>query len=54
MAFYCSNCELHLQTDDDNKRHFKTDFHRYNIKRKLLSLNPVSEDVFNTSTPSPI
>ncbi|KAM3143979.1 hypothetical protein pb186bvf_004030 [Paramecium bursaria] len=39
----CSSCltEIH-----DIKAHYKTEYHRYNIARKLVNLQPVSEELY--------
>lgn len=44
--YYCSNCEYYIPSTLECKAHYRSDYHRYNIKRKLLGLNPVNEEVF--------
>ena len=45
-ALVCTACQVPLSTQALYKAHYKTDFHTYNLKRKLVSLPPVSELVF--------
>jgi len=40
---FCSNCKIEIKGgSDDIKEHYKSEFHRYNIKRQLVSLPPLS------------
>ncbi|KAJ3286955.1 hypothetical protein HK104_008804 [Borealophlyctis nickersoniae] len=44
----CNLCGgLRFTSPEDMRLHFKSDWHRYNLKRKLRSQPPVSEDVFD-------
>jgi len=45
-TLYCSNCKINLPTDDSLKEHYKSEFHRYNIKRHLVNLAPISQEQF--------
>ncbi|RCH79683.1 hypothetical protein CU098_002464, partial [Rhizopus stolonifer] len=43
----CRTCQLSFTTREDQRGHYKTDWHRYNIKRKLvLDATPVSFEEF--------
>lgn len=42
----CYNCALEFDTDANYKQHFKSDFHRYNLKRKMLDLVPATYEEF--------
>lgn len=42
----CIACRQIFQNIDDQRAHYKTDLHRFNLKRKVASLPPVTEDVF--------
>jgi len=44
---YCSSCKIEVQNDDNLRDHYKSEFHRYNIKRKLVGLPPVTDDQFS-------
>lgn len=46
--FYCPSCQQPYPTNDLFKDHYKSDFHRYNIKRKMVKLPPVSPLQFST------
>jgi len=39
---FCSNCKIEIKSNDETKEHYKSEFHRYNIKRTLVSLPPLS------------
>eukprot|EP00826_Nyctotherus_ovalis_P064721 TRINITY_DN949_c0_g1_i1.p1 TRINITY_DN949_c0_g1~~TRINITY_DN949_c0_g1_i1.p1 ORF type:complete len:416 (-),score=126.64 TRINITY_DN949_c0_g1_i1:66-1313(-) len=39
---FCTSCEIRIGSKEEYKKHFQSDFHKYNCKRKLVSLNPVS------------
>ncbi|SCU97456.1 LADA_0H06392g1_1 [Lachancea dasiensis] len=43
----CGSCEIELGSLDSRKEHYKTDYHRFNIKRKLSGLSPVSSTEFD-------
>ena len=40
-GLYCSNCFIKLE-EDETKEHYKSEFHRYNIKRRLANLKPLT------------
>ena len=43
----CLTCGVSsFPSTEDQRHHFKTDWHRLNVKRKLAGLGPVSEDQF--------
>jgi ribosome maturation protein SDO1 len=37
---FCSNCQFNL-IDENYKDHCKSEFHLYNLKRRLLELEPL-------------
>ena len=43
---YCSNCHYNIENEAEYKEHYKSDFHRYNIKRKLVNLQPTSYETY--------
>ncbi|KAJ3154978.1 hypothetical protein HDU86_004497 [Geranomyces michiganensis] len=43
----CSACGIKFTTNAEMRSHFKTDWHRYNLKRKLADKPPMSEDHFD-------
>ena len=45
--YTCNTCCLEFTTSDLQRSHMKCDWHRYNLKRKVAQLPPVSEAVFN-------
>lgn len=45
--YTCNTCCLEFETSDLQRNHMKCDWHRYNLKRKVVQLPPVSESVFN-------
>ncbi|DBA00514.1 TPA: hypothetical protein N0F65_006418 [Lagenidium giganteum] len=45
--FTCTACRLSFDTPAGQKEHFRSDWHRYNLKRKVVELPPVTEEQFN-------
>lgn len=43
---FCSTCEIEFKTPEEHQRHYKTDHHKYNLKRRMLNLHPISEELF--------
>jgi len=43
----CITCRLIFKESEEMRVHYKTDFHRFNLKRKVANLLPVTEDIFN-------
>jgi len=41
-AFTCINCAVAFKDPDMQRDHYKTDWHRYNLKRKVAELAPVT------------
>lgn len=39
---FCTSCEIRIPSKDEHKKHFQSEFHKYNCKRKLVSLQPIS------------
>ena len=42
----CPTCLLPFGEEAGYKEHYKSDFHRYNLKRKMLKLAPATLDQF--------
>ncbi|KAK9465473.1 hypothetical protein V1512DRAFT_265988 [Lipomyces arxii] len=45
----CNICQIVNTSPEDQREHFKSDLHRYNVKRKLIRLPPVTTDEFEKS-----
>ncbi|GLV32976.1 uncharacterized protein CBL_08962 [Carabus blaptoides fortunei] len=43
----CSFCKITFEDTISQRQHYKTDWHRYNLKQNLRSLEPISEDGFD-------
>ena len=41
LQLFCAACHIEYNTDKEYKIHYKSEFHRYNIKRKMIDLMPV-------------
>ncbi|KAK6463298.1 C2H2 type zinc-finger-domain-containing protein [Scheffersomyces coipomensis] len=52
MIFTCNTCGLNFPTAEDQRSHMKSDWHRYNLKRRVAQLPPIEEDLFNTKVAS--
>ncbi|KAG5886497.1 hypothetical protein JTB14_014680 [Gonioctena quinquepunctata] len=46
-SFTCISCRVAFQKADLQRLHYKTDWHRYNLKRKVAELPPVTADEFH-------
>lgn len=44
--FTCITCRVSFADGDIQRRHYKTDWHRYNLKRKVAEMPPVTAEVF--------
>ncbi|CAD7086897.1 unnamed protein product [Hermetia illucens] len=47
MSYTCINCNVKFQNADIQREHYKTDWHRYNLKRRVAELPPVTVEDFN-------
>nr|ODN96833.1 pre-60S factor REI1 [Cryptococcus depauperatus CBS 7855] len=45
--FTCISCKVAFETADEQRAHFLTDWHRYNMKRRVANLPPVAAASFN-------
>jgi len=45
-SFTCVTCRVQYGDGDAQRLHYKSDWHRYNLKRKVASLPPVTEAAF--------
>lgn len=44
----CITCRILFDTHDEQVAHYKHDLHRFNLKRKMVDLPPVTMDVFES------
>lgn len=44
--FTCISCRVAFADADIQRQHYKTDWHRYNLKRKVVNLAPVTAEDF--------
>ncbi|XP_056008477.1 ankyrin repeat and zinc finger domain-containing protein 1-like isoform X2 [Ostrea edulis] len=42
----CNSCSMEFQSRPDQKEHFKSDWHRYNLQRRLKGKTTLTEDEF--------
>ena len=47
MSFTCLACHIAFATPDHQRDHYRTDWHKYNLKRKVAELPPISVELFN-------
>lgn len=45
--FKCQTCHVVFAGQEDHIAHHKSDYHRFNLKRKMINLQPVTLDQFN-------
>lgn len=46
VSFTCNSCAVEFTTSDQQRYHMKTDWHRYNLKRRVNQLPTVTSDEF--------
>jgi hypothetical protein len=51
FTHYCPTCLLSFDEELEHRSHYKTDLHLYNVKRKLVGLQPASLEVFTRRKP---
>jgi pre-60S factor REI1 len=44
MTFTCISCHVAFKEPNIQREHYKTDWHRYNLKRKVVDLPPVTAE----------
>lgn len=44
MSFTCISCHVAFKEASIQREHYKTDWHRYNLKRKVVDLPPVTAE----------
>lgn len=47
-ALTCVTCQIVFETAETHRIHYKTDWHRYNLKRKIINLPPVDNQTFES------
>ncbi|KAG8196754.1 hypothetical protein JTE90_014487 [Oedothorax gibbosus] len=47
MSLTCLSCKLLFSVAELHQEHYKTDWHRYNLKRRLADLPPLTKDDFD-------
>lgn len=47
-SYTCNSCTLQFPTGMDQREHMKSDWHRYNLKRRVAQLPPLDETTFNS------
>ena len=48
----CSNCAVCFCTEEDYRQHYRSDFHRYNVKRRMVGLLCATLEQFNSKKAS--
>ncbi|MPC82847.1 Zinc finger protein 622 [Portunus trituberculatus] len=46
-SFTCLTCHVAFAEADGQRDHFRSDWHRYNLMRKVAELPPVSRETYN-------
>ncbi|XP_051989478.1 cytoplasmic 60S subunit biogenesis factor ZNF622-like isoform X2 [Xyrauchen texanus] len=46
MSYTCISCRVQFSDGDVQRAHYKTDWHRYNLKRKVADMPPVTSENF--------
>ncbi|KAI8342934.1 C2H2 type zinc-finger-domain-containing protein [Chlamydoabsidia padenii] len=45
--FTCISCQMAFSSSENQRAHYRTDWHKYNLKRKMAELAPVTSYQFN-------
>ena len=45
--YTCNSCAVAFRNSDAQRNHMRSDWHRYNLKRKVAELPPVSQEDYN-------
>jgi len=45
-GYTCLSCRVRFTTGEMQRDHYRTEWHRYNLKRKVVGYEPVTEEVF--------
>ncbi|GAA5797850.1 hypothetical protein HPULCUR_003246 [Helicostylum pulchrum] len=48
--FTCLSCQVAFQTPESQRNHYRSEWHRYNLKRKVVNLPCVTLDQFSSKT----
>lgn len=46
MSLTCLNCSVKFKDADNQREHYKSDWHRYNLKRRVAELPPITAEEF--------
>ncbi|CCD23512.1 Rei1p NDAI_0B04780 [Naumovozyma dairenensis CBS 421] len=46
--YTCNSCVMEFASSIEQRQHMKSDWHRYNLKRRVAQLPPITESTFNT------
>ena len=49
IGVFCATCEINYADEIEHKNHYKTDFHLFNLKRRIHHLAPISQEFFDRS-----
>ncbi|CUM65792.1 uncharacterized protein PRCAT00003440001 [Priceomyces carsonii] len=52
MSYTCNSCNLAFTDPGEQRAHMKSDWHRYNLKRRVAQLPPIDEDLFQSKVAS--
>ncbi|EPS41122.1 hypothetical protein H072_5006 [Dactylellina haptotyla CBS 200.50] len=44
--YTCNTCQVAFKSSDGQRNHMHTDWHRYNLKRRIAELPPISSEIF--------
>jgi pre-60S factor REI1 len=44
---FCNSCNYEVSNESERTTHYRSQWHRYNVKRKVQGMPPVAQDVFN-------
>jgi hypothetical protein len=45
-GLFCSTCEIEFKEVSKHQEHYKSDLHKYNLKRRMVDLQPISQEIY--------
>lgn len=46
LGLYCTTCQIAFELSEEHRAHYKSDWHRYNLKQKIRNRQTIDEPKF--------
>lgn len=47
LGLYCTTCQIAFELSEEHRAHYKSDWHRYNLKQKIRNRQTIDEPKFH-------